>query len=1021
MAVSASKLTASQKQVIDEIVAVGKMRGESAQTIALVVQFANAESTFNPTVPGAGTIKGLFQYSNGTWGDSLSYVQAHELNNPLIQGDASSLRLNLDAQITVMYSDMARYRAEFDSGKYPTTYAPGADRPKALIGMGYNVFGDFSTYAYLRHNTNPGEVNTIIVSVFNRYGINYSSFLTKNYRLGPNNSPSDAPIVEPARADVSVTHFADKSTTYEFVATFDSADGFFKKGDTVSQTYNFDGTFSSTVVYHQNGITESIDRSGDGAVENYAKWDNNKLVTLISTDVATQRVLGDFLLNGNRYSADGNLLNNSGSSDQIPVSVNPVTITPKIQTSPLEADAQNATSGVLSNSDYALCNPDAVDWERLLPNTNAFFLPTGNVSDVIGQLRAQGYTVTQTENSISALKDDGSFISADASSIEVGANGINAKWDINSQQIVLSQLQSDGTYSVNTFDAQSLARLSTGTIEYVGEYDATIQKTLYVDGRSTIIQTNEDGTVLQRIESQPTPNGSFTKIYDGANNLLSTSNTEIQNGPDGQTVIKTTVLANGHVTEVITTPDGTVTTREVYTPTETLTRSLTTTLDALSLITAIQSGNLLPIAVSGLRLATHLDINNLTNGAITNTQISAAADVGSGILSVLSLANALKNGDTLGAVTSGAQAISFGASAYTKFVTGQVGEAAIIKAFPDSAAAINGLNQALPYLNVVNSLVNGDYAGAALYTLAAVPGPQAAVFAPVALAYTVFNAISDLFGGDSIPAAWGNGHYTWNGPNGIGVQAAGETGGQESVSGAMNSVLSTLQSIVNQQNAANPNATLGIIPNRLPSLNYGYDIGGFQFSNIDPITGVDSHAGITYDTSGRPFNAPPGSPESFQSLGEAMLRSAIERGAIAPTWEVNTAFEQTQLGLNYAGLSEEERAVRMGNGNAGTPSGSDQTVRLIGLDLDGNGIQTIDRSQSNVAFDVDDSGYLKHTGWIGPNDGILTLDRNDNGTIDGGSELFNNARVAAGCPWPARLGLGRCQWGWRHQCFRSGL
>ena len=50
-----------------------------------------------------------------------------------------------------------------------------------------------------------------------------------------------------------------------------------------------------------------------------------------------------------------------------------------------------------------------------------------------------------------------------------------------------------------------------------------------------------------------------------------------------------------------------------------------------------------------------------------------------------------------------------------------------------------------------------------------------------------------------------------------------------------------------------------------------------------------SNPALQFDTSGKPYNAAPGSPESFMSLGQAFLTSAIARGAIAPQWEVQTA------------------------------------------------------------------------------------------------------------------------------------
>jgi hypothetical protein len=62
------------------------------------------------------------------------------------------------------------------------------------------------------------------------------------------------------------------------------------------------------------------------------------------------------------------------------------------------------------------------------------------------------------------------------------------------------------------------------------------------------------------------------------------------------------------------------------------------------------------------------------------------------------------------------------------------------------------------------------------------------------------------------------------------------------------------------------------------------------------------------------------------------------------------------------------------------------------LDLDGNGFHfssVIDK----VAFDIDDDGYKELISWtgVGEGDAFLALDRNANGTIDSGAELFGDA------------------------------
>jgi hypothetical protein len=62
----------------------------------------------------------------------------------------------------------------------------------------------------------------------------------------------------------------------------------------------------------------------------------------------------------------------------------------------------------------------------------------------------------------------------------------------------------------------------------------------------------------------------------------------------------------------------------------------------------------------------------------------------------------------------------------------------------------------------------------------------------------------------------------------------------------------------------------------------------------------------------------------------------------------------------------------------------------LALDLDGDGIETagINGSAGTVLFDHNADGIRTGTGWLKPDDAFLVLDRNGNGTIDSGRELF---------------------------------
>ncbi|WP_302553959.1 hypothetical protein [Comamonas kerstersii] len=62
------------------------------------------------------------------------------------------------------------------------------------------------------------------------------------------------------------------------------------------------------------------------------------------------------------------------------------------------------------------------------------------------------------------------------------------------------------------------------------------------------------------------------------------------------------------------------------------------------------------------------------------------------------------------------------------------------------------------------------------------------------------------------------------------------------------------------------------------------------------------------------------------------------------------------------------------------------------LDLDGDGLETVGLA-SNVYFDHDGDGVLTRTGWAGKDDALLVWDRNGNGRIDTGAELFGDFTV----------------------------
>lgn len=62
------------------------------------------------------------------------------------------------------------------------------------------------------------------------------------------------------------------------------------------------------------------------------------------------------------------------------------------------------------------------------------------------------------------------------------------------------------------------------------------------------------------------------------------------------------------------------------------------------------------------------------------------------------------------------------------------------------------------------------------------------------------------------------------------------------------------------------------------------------------------------------------------------------------------------------------------------------------LDLDHDGIETVGIDPNNpLLFDHDGDSVKTATGWISPDDAFLVLDRDGNGTIDDGTELFGDS------------------------------
>ena len=70
----------------------------------------------------------------------------------------------------------------------------------------------------------------------------------------------------------------------------------------------------------------------------------------------------------------------------------------------------------------------------------------------------------------------------------------------------------------------------------------------------------------------------------------------------------------------------------------------------------------------------------------------------------------------------------------------------------------------------------------------------------------------------------------------------------------------------------------------------------------------------------------------------------------------------------------------------------------LAIDLDGDGIETVGVGTNPILFDHNADGIRTGTGWVTGDDAWLVLDRNANGTIDSGRELFGVDTLLSGTP-----------------------
>jgi PIN domain nuclease of toxin-antitoxin system len=278
----------------------------------------------------------------------------------------------------------------------------------------------------------------------------------------------------------------------------------------------------------------------------------------------------------------------------------------------------------------------------------------------------------------------------------------------------------------------------------------------------------------------------------------------------------------------------------------------------------------------------------------------------------------------------------------------------------------------MPGLNLLLALDSGD----PLSVLSA-----AASFIPVwgPLISLGIGLLGSLFGDDDIPMREGLAHAQWDAHGHTQVVTTQDAeGGGATASSWMNSLVSGLQTRLDQTVDANGQAQYGLVPGLLPSVGFKYDPDGFNLANgakgFMYLQWTDENG----QTQTRYYD---GAGDRGDGSGETLAGDFMQhaQGAIAPAWQVQTVLAHYQ---QTGQLDLPEQSSSLPTELAG---GLQQTLQVVSLALP-NALPS-ESTPNNTLIDVDGDGYLEKTQWLQSNQAVLAVDLNGDGQISVGERV----------------------------------
>ena len=130
---------------------------------------------------------------------------------------------------------------------------------------------------------------------------------------------------------------------------------------------------------------------------------------------------------------------------------------------------------------------------------------------------------------------------------------------------------------------------------------------------------------------------------------------------------------------------------------------------------------------------------------------------------------------------------------------------------------------------------------------------------------------------------------------------------------------------------------------------------------------------------------------------EITFKSGEKEKKYTHTWKDDSIKEEDEKFEVSASVVTEKSTVKAKLAKAGNGTIIDddkdpndpETYDPLVIDLNNDGIKTIELNNT-INFDLDSNGFKEATSWISENDAFIAIDRNNNGVIDNGSELFGN-------------------------------